>query len=258
MMRVLKKIWWMPLIVYMIIMPSFVSGRVYDEICGELSIAVTDSAQYRFITAAGILSMIQDRDIKFLGQPLNTIDLDGIEEILSGLRELECVEVYTTADGKLHIDADQRDPLMRVITSYGNNYYIDKYGYVIPFSRSYTPRIIVVSGNIEVPDSCILGESILDYDDDLLIKRTFRLLDYINDDMFWQELIEQVWINDKEEIELVPRLGDHIVKFGEAGNYEWKFNVLRTFYEKTMPVTGWDKYDVIDMRFDGQLVCRKK
>jgi len=147
----------MPLIVYMIIMPSFVSGRVYDEICGELSIAVTDSAQYRFITAAGILSMIQDRDIKFLGQPLNTIDLDGIEEILSGLRELECVEVYTTADGKLHIDADQRDPLMRVITSYGNNYYIDKYGYVIPFSRSYTPRIIVVSGNIEVQRTWFLG-----------------------------------------------------------------------------------------------------
>lgn len=257
-MRILKKIWWMPLIVYMIIMPSFMSGRVYNEICGELSIAVTDSSRYRFITAAGILSMIQDKDIKFLGQALHTIDLDGIEAMLSERREFECVEVYTTVDGVLHIDADQRDPLMRVITSYGNNYYIDKYGYVIPHSQTYTPRMIVVSGNIEVPDSCILGSSILDYDDDLLIRRTFKLLAYINEDKFWQELIQQVWINEKEEIELVPRLGDHIVKFGEAGNIEWKFNLLRTFYEETMPVKGWDKYDEIDMRFDGQLVCRKR
>lgn len=257
-MSVLKKIWWMPLIVYMIIMPSFMSGRVYNEICGEVSIAVTDSSRYRFITAAGILSMIQDRDIKFLGQALHTIDLDGIEEMLSERRELECVEVYTTVDGVLHIDADQRDPLMRVITSYGNNYYIDKYGYVIPHSKTYTPRMIVVSGNIEVPDSCILGNSILHYDEALLIRKTFKLLAYINEDKFWQELIEQVWINEKEEIELVPRLGGHIIKFGEAGNIEWKFNVLRTFYEETMPVKGWDKYDEIDMRFDGQLVCRKR
>lgn len=257
-MKVLKKIWWMPLIVYVIIMPSFMSGSVFSGICGEVKIAIKDSSEYRFITGAGILSMIQDSDIKFLGQALNTIDLDGIEDILSELRELECVEVYTTADGVLHIDADQRDPMMRVITSYGNNYYIDKYGHVIPHSQTYTPRMIVVSGNIEVPDSCILGKSILDYNDDLLISRTFKLIAYINEDKFWQELIEQVWINENEEIELVPRLGDHIVKFGEAGNYEWKFNVLRTFYKEAMPVTGWDKYDEIDMRFNGQLVCRKR
>ncbi|HDZ40969.1 MAG TPA: hypothetical protein ENH59_04745 [Bacteroidetes bacterium] len=257
-MKVLKKIWWMPLVIYMTIIPSFVSDRVYNEICREIKISIVDSSQYRFITNANILSMIQDEKIEFLGHELNTINLEGIENLLLSVRELECAEAYTTADGVLHVDANQRDPVMRVITVFGNNYYIDKYGYVIPHRQIYTPRMIVVSGNIEVPDSCIMGKSILEEDDNLLVRKTFSLVEYISADEFWKRQIEQIWINDKKEIELVPRVGDHIVKFGEVGNYKWKFNVLRTFYNQIMPQAGWDKYDEIDMRFNGQLVCRKK
>ncbi|MDT8400696.1 MAG: hypothetical protein RQ743_03295 [Bacteroidales bacterium] len=257
-MKVLKKIWWMPLLIYMTLVPSFMSDRVYNEICREIKISIVDSSQYRFITSAGILSMIQDEEIEFLGQGLNTINLEGIEDLLSGVRELERAEVYVTADGVLHVDADQRDPVMRVITAYGNNYYIDKYGYVTPHRQIYTPRMIVVSGNIEVPDSCILGKSILEEDDNSTVKKTFVLVEYIGADEFWKRQIEHIWINEKKEIELVPRVGGHIVKFGEADNYEWKFHVLRTFYSQAMPLAGWDKYDEIDMRYNGQLVCRKK
>ncbi len=257
-MRLIKKIWWMPLVVYMTIIPSFMADRVYNEICHKIKISIIDSAEYRFITSNNILGMIQDKNYDLLGLTLNTINLEGIENILSGIRELERVEVYTTADGVLHIDANQRDPVMRVITAYGNNYYIDKNGYVIPHRLTYTPRMIVVSGNIEVPDSCILGKSILGLDENSLMRKTFSLVEYINADEFWNSLIEQLWINGKGEFELVPRVGDHIVKFGKSDNSEWKLNVLRVFYNEAMPVAGWDKYDEIDMRFNGQLVCRKK
>lgn len=242
----------------MIIIPSFMSDRVYNELCREIKITIVDSSEYRFISSDRILSMIQDEEIEALGLGLETINLEGIEDLLSSVRELECAEVYTTADGVLHVDADQRDPVMRVITSYGNNYYIDKHGYVIPHRHIYTPRMIVVSGNIEVPDSCIMGKSILTGDDNAMVKKAFSLVEFINADEFWKRMIEQVWINDRSEIELVPRMGDHIVKFGEADNYEWKFNVLGTFYRDVMPVAGWDKYRELDMRFKGQIVCRKK
>jgi len=242
----------------MIIMPSFMADRVYNEICGKIKISIVDSLEYRFITSASILGMIHDNKYDLLGHSLNTINLEGIENLLSGIRELERVEVYTTADGVLNIDADQRDPVMRVITVYGNNYYIDRGGYVIPHRLTYTPRIIVVSGNIEVPDSCILGKSILGLDENSLMRKTFNLVEYINAEEFWNRLIEQIWINEKGEFELVPMVGDHIVKFGKSDNFEWKLNVLRVFYDETMPVAGWDKYDEIDMRFNGQLVCRKK
>jgi cell division protein FtsQ len=256
-MRIIKKIWWLPLVVYMTIIPSFISDKVYDEPCREIRVNIMDSSKYRFVTPGTLLSMIQTDNTSILGRGLNTIDLKSIENILSEVRELEKVEVYTTADGVLHVDADQRDPLMRVITSYGNNYYIDKEGFVIPHSISYTPHLIAVSGNIEVPDSCILGRSILEMDNEMMINKIFRIVNYINDNEFWNRLFEQIWISQKDEIELVPRMGDHIVKFGEAGNYEWKFMILESFYKQTLPVAGWNKYSEIDLRFEGQIVCRQ-
>jgi len=257
-MRIVRKIWWLPLVVYMTIIPSFISDKVYNEACREIRINILDSTLYGFVSPGTLLSIIQADNTSLLGRKLNTIDLKDIEKNLSAVRELKGVEVYITVDGILHVDADQRDPVMRVITSYGNNYYIDKDGFVIPHSISYTPHLLVISGHIEVPDSCILGKSILEMDNELMVNKAFSIVKYINENEFWDRLFEQIWINEKDEIELVPRLGDQIIKFGDAGNYEWKFMVLESFYRQALPVMGWNKYDEIDLRFEGQLVCRKK
>ncbi|MBN1388311.1 MAG: hypothetical protein JW965_07685 [Bacteroidales bacterium] len=234
------------------------SDKFNNEVCREIRISIIDSADYRFITPGKLLSRIQTENMKILGAGLRNIDLERLENNLAGLRELESLEVYTTADGILHVEADQRDPVMRVITAWGNNYYIDKYGFVIPHSDRYTPRLIVVSGNIEVPDNCIMGESILNQDENLPVRQSFRMVQYVNGDEFWSRFIEQIWINEKGEFELVPRIGEHIVKFGSVEDYEWKFRVLRAFYKEKIAVAGWDKYKEIDMRFKGQLVCTKK
>lgn len=257
-MKILKKIWWLPLLIYMTLIPSFMADKYYHELCREIKISIKDSMEYRFITPGSLLSMVQEEKLDILGSELYNIDLEGIEDILKDVRELEEVEVFTTADGILHIDADQRDPLMRVITSYGNNYYIDKNGFVIPHSITFTPRLIVVSGNISVPDSCIIGKNIFEQDENSIVKQTFRMVEYINGDEFWSRFIEQIWINEKGELELVPRVGEHLVKFGSADDFEWKFRILRTFYKEKIPAVGWDKYDEIDMRFNGQLVCTRK
>lgn len=258
MMRVIKKIWWLPLVLYLIIMPSFMSARVYDQPCRDISISIIDSMEYRFVTPGRLLTIIQDAEPDLLGTRLEHIDTERIEQLLSGLPELESLEVFLTADGAIHIEADQRDPLIRIITAWGNNYYIDNYGFVIPHTYAYTPRMLVVSGNIEVPDECIMGESILEQDHNMMIRQVFSIAEYINRNEFWNRQLEQIYIDKGGEIELVPRVGDHIVKFGSPGNYESKFSVLGTFYRNTMPSAGWDSYKEIDMRYKGQLVCRKK
>lgn len=257
-MRVIKRIWWLPLVLYIIIMPSFMSARVYDRLCRDISISIIDSMEYKFITAGRLLAMVQDEEPGLLGSALEDIDTERLEQLLSGLPELESLEVYLTADGVVHIDADQRDPLLRVITEYGNNYYIDKYGFIIPHSHIYTPRMLVVTGNIEVPDKCIRGESILRQDEDMLIRQVFSMAEYINANEFWKRQLEQIYINERKEIELVPRVGDHIVKFGLPLNHEAKFDVLGIFYRNTLASAGWERYKEIDMRYKGQLVCKRK
>lgn len=256
-MRIVKKIWWLILVIYIIIMPSFISEKVYDELCREVKISVIDSLQYKFVTPGKIVSLIQDENLSLLGTELKNIDAAGIEEIVAGLKEIECVEVYRTADGVLHIDADQKDPVMRVITEYGNNYYIDKHGDVIPFSDVYTPRLIVVSGNIEVPDKCILGESITNLDDDEPVKGIYKLVGHLITSDFWNRQVEQIYVSSNNEIEIVPRLGDHIIKFGSTSGYEYKLRVLRSFYDEVLIGIGDPGYEEIDLRYKGQLICRK-
>ncbi|MBS0009780.1 MAG: hypothetical protein KFF49_00115 [Bacteroidales bacterium] len=256
-MKVIKKIWWFPLVIYIIIIPSYMSARVYNEPCKEIKITIRDSIQYSFVSPGKLLSLIQDEDTQVYGAKIGSINLKGMEETLSGLPELEYVEVYATADGVLHVEVDQRNPRMRVITSWGNNYYIDKNGFVIPHSNSYTPRVLVVTGNIEVPDICVHGRSILEEDDNSKVKQTLDLVEYITDDPFWNSMIEQIHINERGEYELVPRIGSHIVKFGGILNYEWKLNILASFYRQAMAKAGWNSYKEIDMRFKGQVVCRR-
>ncbi len=243
---------------YLIIMPSFMSARVYDQPCSAISISIIDSVEYKFVTPGRLLTMVRDEEPDLLGSGLEGIDTERIERVLSALPELECLEVYITVDGVIHIEADQRNPLIRVISEYGNSYYIDKSGKVIPHSHNYTPRLLVVSGNIEVPDKCILGESILEQDGNMLIRQVFGIAEYIKASEFWDRQLEQIYINEREEIELVPRVGDHIVRFGTPVHYESKLDVLETFYRNTLASAGWDMYKEIDMRYKGQLVCKRK
>ena len=43
-----------------------------------------------------------------------------------------------------------------------------------------------------------------------------------------------------------------------AGNYEEKFEKLKTFYEKGLNQVGWNKYSRISLEFNNQIICTKK
>ena len=60
------------------------------------------------------------------------------------------------------------------------------------------------------------------------------------------------------EIELIPRVGDHVVLLGWLDGYERKLDKLLAFYRKAMPKEGWDKRNYINIKYDGQVVCSKR
>jgi cell division protein FtsQ len=56
-------------------------------------------------------------------------------------------------------------------------------------------------------------------------------------------------------------IGDQKIIFGSANSeleIKEKFDRLRVFYEEAMPFEGWDKYDEISVKYEGQIVCRKR
>jgi cell division protein FtsQ len=243
---------------YLVLMPVYLTKRINSILCGSISINIVDSSVHRFITKREIRNLIGENSRKVLGRPIKELSLTDIESRILQLKELKDAEVYTTIDGTLHILVDQRDPVMRLITGSGD-FYVDREGVVIRSKGLYTPRLHIVSGNIRITSRMLSGVSIMDTSiKNSILKDIYVLINYINGDSFWSAQIDQIYVDDKDKIDLIPRLGNNRVHLGTIENYEGKLRNLETFYRKVLPETGWNKYDLINLEYKDQIVCRKR
>ena len=68
----------------------------------------------------------------------------------------------------------------------------------------------------------------------------------------------QLHINENKEIELIPRVGNHIILLGSDEGLEAKFEKLMLFYQKGVQQIGWNQYSTINLKYKDQLVCLKR
>ena len=80
--------------------------------------------------------------------------MDEIEKTWKSTRELKTAEVYMAIDGTLHVYADQRNPVMRVMPNNGGDFFIDE-EVVIRRRNLYTPRLHIVGGNINISQAML-------------------------------------------------------------------------------------------------------
>ncbi|MCK4747011.1 MAG: hypothetical protein KAT15_08250, partial [Bacteroidales bacterium] len=91
-----------------------------------------------------------------------------------------------------------------------------------------------------------------------IMEDLLKMAGYIQSDPFWNSQIVQVYVNRKGEFELVPRVGSQIILFGDADKMESKFFKLRTLYREGFSRTGWNQYEVINLKYNNQVICTKR
>jgi cell division protein FtsQ len=64
-------------------------------------------------------------------------------------------------------------------------------------------------------------------------------------------------VNEHQELELIPRVGNHRVLLGDTIDLQDKFRRLMIFYKEGLSKTGWNNYSVINLKFRNQVVCTK-
>ena len=89
-------------------------------------------------------------------------------------------------------------------------------------------------------------------------KYLLPLAQYLKDEELWNAQVEQIHVTARGEVELVPRVGGHVIVLGKPNHYARKFDKLRIFYEKGLSQVGWDKYSRITLEYDNQVVGTKK
>lgn len=92
--------------------------------------------------------------------------------------------------------------------------------------------------------------------------KLLTFVEYVENDDFWRSEVVQITARTAPsgalEVDLTPRSGRHLIRFGRLERVDEKFDKLLRFYRNGLSVLGWDTYAVIDVRYGDQVVCRKK
>ncbi len=255
---------WLLIIAYLFIISGFISGKEESLLCNAIEIKILDSLNNRFINKNDIVVLLEQKRVKILGYPVNEINLKELESLLRDNQQISNSEIYITEKGIVNIEIVQHKPLVRIINSINKSYYLGEQGTVIPLSDKFSPYILVINGHIHEPFNIDRAVNIMDYESGSLGKRerviydAFRLAKYICDNEFWRSQVVQIYVNDRYEFEIIPRVGPHIIEFGEITDLEEKFEKLETLYLKWFNKTDWNRYTRINVKYKNQIICLKQ
>lgn len=245
-------------VLYIFIMPSYFEKRYSSRLCRSIVVTIADTLDYQFVSANQIVDLINSRSDSILGRPVNEISIEKIEDRILSLHELREAEIYIDIEGNLNIYIDQRNPILRVIPNQGGDYFLDDEGVIFKKNTIYSPRLHVAGGDISISRKMLEGVSIFDTTIHQTVLRDLsELVTFINGDEFWSAQIDQMYVDDKNCIEMISRLGDHTIKLGTIENFEEKMRNLGALYEQVMPIVGWNRYSVIDLGYKDQVICKR-
>lgn len=235
---------------------SFNKPDERTKVCTKVSIDIEDEATNGFISKYEVKNRLEQSHLYPLSQPIGKIDARRIEETLQQSPFVRNAECYKTLDGNVYISLSQRLPIVRIKAASGDDYYMDDNNSVMPNSN-YTSDLIIATG---------------------YITRQFAsyyiapLAKAINANELWKNQIVQINVTPDHSIELVPRVGDHIINIGRLPISKYRserekqihefvdkqLTRLKKFYQYGLSQAGWNKYTYIDLEFTNQIICKKK
>lgn len=223
--------------------------------CNRVQITVADNDSSGFLSALDVKEMLLDKHLYPKGKNLSLVDLRAIENVLKENKFINSAECFKTEDGNVGIIITQRLPVLRVKAENGEDYYIDADGNIIQ-GGNYASDLIVATGNI----STWYAQNYV-----------APISEWLKKSELWDSQVEQINILPDKSIELVPRIGNHIVHLGKIPEsnikerrqrnierfMEKKLSRLDKFYRYGLNQVGWNKYSYINLEFDNQVICRK-
>ncbi len=231
------------IVAYLVIALTAFNSKPVDQVCRSIELVIKDSVNAGFVTRNEVVALLQKKKLYPIGKKMESIRTDLLEEQLNKHPLIEEAECYKTPGGTLCVEVTQRLPVLRVLGSKGENYYIDSKGKVMLPAANCVAHLAVVTGHVDTA---------------FATKDLYRFGMFLQQDEFWESQIEQINITLGKEIELVPRVGDHLIFLGTIDNFEQKLAKLKVFYEKALNKVGWNKYSRISLEFNNQIICTKK
>ena len=255
---------WSIFAIGIIVLLTIVRTIQNERVLEEPEIIVEKIGEDPFLTEGELLSRLKLEGLFREGMKREDLNLEAIETFVSDISQVETVKVYSEIGNHWQIKIKLKRPVVRVFNKYGETFYLDEDGGIMKTTPSHTARSIVASG--EIFDR-IDGESvpeIINNDSLISIRKLddiYRISNYVCYDPLFRSLIGQIYLEKNGDFILVPLVGDQKIVFGKANSeskVKAKFEKLRTFYHEGMPYVGWKTYSEINLKYDEQIVCKRK
>ncbi len=257
--KIIHIVFWVALVFWFAVIMGFVSRSNSEILCGEIIVAVSDTAEVRFVTESAVRKIIDGSDINTQGYPVQGIQTHDLEFIIEKDPYVRNAEVYINVEGKLLVDIEQRQPLIRVLPNGKRGFYIDHENKILPLSEGYSPMVLLLTGYVPIPETTDAdGNRMADTITSEEVRNLVGFAKLVSEHPFWSRQIVQLYRAANGEYELIPRVGAHQIQFGSLEDYEIKINNLGLLYEQGLKKYGWNRYDKINLKYSNQIICTKR
>jgi len=247
---VFKTAAWVLSLAGVIVLMSFVETKRHTTKCTNVKIFIPGADN--FIEREEIDDILKINQGILIGKHMDQINLDEIEENIKANPYIAYAKVFGDMNGVIHIEIEQREPVLRIINAGGQDFYVDREGLKMPVSTNFTANVLVANGNIAE-----FFNGRLDTLKSSLAEDLYKTALFIRADTLWDAQIEQLYVAENKDIELVPRVGNQRIILGDADSLQLKMRNLRAFYKQAMPTVGWDAYKTINIKYTNQVVCER-
>ena len=227
--------------------------RIKDsKFCRGIEINIKGVDNNFFVDETDILNSIKSNEkTNPVGRSIGSFNLKKLETEIEKDTWIKSAELFFDNNEILQVNVKEREPVARIFTATGSTFYIDHELAMLPLSDKFSARLPVFTNFpsdtkvLSKADSSLLGEI-----------RDISLA--IQKDSFRMALIEQVDITNQRIFEMIPKIGNQLIVFGNAEDAEEKFNKLQLFYKEVMPNAGWSNYSIINVEYKNQVVAKRR
>jgi len=198
---------------------------------------------------AGITALEKTNPV---GKAIGTFNLKQLELQLERDVWVKSAELFFDNNEMLQVSVEEREPLARVFTASGaTTFYIDEELAMLPLSEKFSARLPVFTNFPS--DKKVLSKA-----DSSLLNDIKTISLAIQKDSFSMAMIDQVDITPQRSFEMVPKIGNQLIVFGDATDVDLKLAKLKLFYKEIMVKAGWNSYSVINVAYKNQVVAKRK
>ena len=226
-------------------------GKKNHERCRDYVINIHGAQGKLFIDESDINKILsQTINGKIVGERMSDFNLRKLEQAIRTNSWVNTANLYFDNRDVLHINIVENEPIARIFTTTGKSFYIDSGTRQMPVSEKMSAKVPVFTN---FPQKKFLSDK-----DSALLDDIRKVALFILHDSFWMSQTEQLDIAKDHGFEMVPTIGNHIVRLGNGNDIEKKFQRLFVFYQQVMSKTGFNKYNIVDVQYDGEVIGTKE